>query len=342
MLKNDLVLRAARGEATPRTPVWLMRQAGRSDPDYRALRDRVGLPLEELFARPDLATEISLQPQRIGVDAIIMFQDILTPLAPMGARFVFRPGPVLEQPIRNVADLERLHTYDPRTELAYVADTLRLIRKSLNGALPVLGFAGAPLTLAMFLLEGKSPGDRPEHARAFLRGEPARFRELLAQLTDVTVEYLSLQIDAGADAIQLFESAAHLLTREEFVTWALPFEREVFARLGRRVPGILFVRDQPFVDLMAAAGADVLSVTTSVDLSAAKQEFPQLAFQGNVSNELLARGSLEEIDAAVGECIRAGGQAGHILNLGHGVLPETPFENVRRFVEVCHSTVLDP
>lgn len=169
MLKNDLLLRAARRQRTERTPVWLMRQAGRTDPEYRALRERVDLPLEAMFRHPDLAAEISLLPKRLGVDAIIFFQDILTPLAPMGAEFVFRPGPVLTSTLRASSDIDALCRCDPAESLGFVAEILQLIRKALDGDLPLLGFAGAPLTLAFFLIEGKSPGNRPEKVRVDAR-----------------------------------------------------------------------------------------------------------------------------------------------------------------------------
>ncbi|RME37052.1 MAG: uroporphyrinogen decarboxylase, partial [Planctomycetota bacterium] len=156
--ENHLFLRALRREPTPRVPVWLMRQAGRADPAYRRLRERNNLPLDELFRRPDLAAEISLLPERFGVDAIILFQDILTPLAPMGAAFRFRPGPVLEDPVREERDVERLTAFDPADALPFVGETIGRIRRALAGRLPLIGFAGAPLTLACFLIEGKSPG----------------------------------------------------------------------------------------------------------------------------------------------------------------------------------------
>jgi uroporphyrinogen decarboxylase len=159
----------------------------------------------------------------------------------------------------------------------------------------------------------------------------------------LTIDYLAMQIDAGANAVQLFESAAHLVSRREYETFAHPCHCRIFEALNGRAPGILFVREQPFVDLMAATGADVLSVGRCVDLRAAKREYGgRVAFQGNVDNQLLVHGSPQEIDKAVRQCIRAGGHAAHILNLSHGVLSETPFDNVCRFVETCQSTVLSP
>ena len=341
MLKNDLLLRAARRERTERTPVWMMRQAGRFDPEYRAVRARANLPLEVMFRTPELAAEISLLPKRLGVDAIIFYQDILTPLAPMGAEFVFRPGPVLESPPRTARDIGALRQYDPAAELGFVAETLRLVRKTLDGDLPLLGFAGAPLTLALFLVEGKSPVQEPGQARALMRLEPALMHRLLERLADMTVDYLAYQIEAGADAVQLFESVGDLLSEAEYREFAHPYHVRVFSKLAARVPTILFVKEQPFVELMASSGANVLSVGTCVDLAEARRRLGhKVAFQGNVDNRLLVSGTLDEIDAAVRACVRAGGHQGHILNLNHGLLKDTPLEHGRRVIETCQATIL--
>lgn len=336
MLKNDLLLRAARREKTERTPVWLMRQAGRSDPQYLALRERAKLPLEALFCHPEWAAEISLLPKRLGVDAIIVFQDILTPLAPMGARFVFRPGPVLESPVRTASDIERLRDFDPHTELDFMAKSLQLVREALDGDLPLLGFAGAPLTLAFFLIEGGSPGKTPRRATALMEENPSLLHRLLERLADMTADYLAMQIAAGADAVQLFESVADMVTPSQYEAFAHRYHVRIFARLGRRAPTILFAKERPEVALMVESGADVLSVGSCVDLAEAKRRFGhRVAFQGNVDNRLLVDGGFEEIDAAVRRCIEAGGHEGHILNLNHGLLKETPLDNIRRLVQTC-------
>ena len=341
MAQNDLLLRAARRERTERTPVWMMRQAGRFDPQYRAIRDNAGLPLEELFRQPDLAAEISLLPKRLGVDAIIIYQDILTPLAPMGAEFVFRPAPLLESPLRSSDEIDALRPYDPATELPFVARTVRLVRKALDGDLPVLGFAGAPLTLAFFLVEGKSPGEQPKRAAALMHTDPTLFHRLLDRLADMTADYLAMQIEAGADAVQLFESVGDLLSEAEYREFAHPYQVKVFSKLGDRVPAILFVKEQPLVELMVDSGADVLSVGTCVDLAEARRRFGhKVAFQGNVDNRLLVSGTADDIDKAVRDCVRAGQHTGHILNLNHGVLKETPFENGCRLIETCRATIV--
>ena len=339
VLKNDLLLRAARRERTERTPVWMMRQAGRFDPEYRALRDRHDVPLEVLFSTPEIAAEISLLPKRFGVDAIIYYQDILTPLTPMGAPFVFRPGPVLEEPVRSARQVAALHRFDPTEALPFVAEELRMVRTALNGDLPLLGFAGAPLTLAYFMIEGGSPGRDPQHARQVQQEDPRAMHELLALLADTTADYLAYQIESGADAIQLFESVGDLVSEAEYREFAHPYHVRVFERLAAKVPTILFVKEQPWVELMAGSGADVISVGSCVDLAEARRQVGhKVALQGNVDNDIVANGTLDEIDAAVRDCVHAGGHEGHILNLNHGVLKDTPFENGCRVIETCKTT----
>ncbi len=338
---NDLLLRAARRERTERTPVWFMRQAGRSDPEYVKLRERCGLALHDLFRHSELATEISLLPARIGVDAIIMFQDILTLLSPMGAHFEFHPGPVLANPIRTKSQIEALRLYEPEEELPYVGRTLQQLERAIGNELPILGFAGAPLTLAFFLLEGRSPGDRAMASRGLMREQPALLHELLGKLTDMTIRYLNYQIENGAHAIQLFESMADLLTPVEYREFAHPYHVRIFDELGSSVPRILFAKEQQDIDLMVRSGADVLSVGTCVNLeSAVRAHGQRTAFQGNLDNRLLAVGSAQSIEQAARRCIAAGNHQGHILNLNHGLLRETPFENVRLVVDICKETRL--
>jgi uroporphyrinogen decarboxylase len=340
-LKNDLVLRAARRQRTERTPVWMMRQAGRFDPEYRRIRERAKLPLEELFRTPDVATEISLLPRRLGVDAVIFFGDILIPLAPMGAEFVFRPGPVLDRPIRTTADIDALRPFDAAEKLPFVGRTLRHLSMALRADVPLLGFAGGPLTLLFFLVEGGSPGSEPRHALALLREAPAAAHRLLARLADMTAEYLAYQIECGAQAVQLFESNADLVTAAEYREFAHPYHVRVFERLERRVPTILFAKGHLDLDLMAASGADVLSLGTGVDLAEARRKYGRrVALQGNVDNRLLATGTPDQVEAATRDCIAAGGHEGHILNLSHGILKETPFENACRLINTAHSLKL--
>jgi uroporphyrinogen decarboxylase len=339
-LKNDLLLRAVNREAVPRVPVWLMRQAGRSDPEYRAYRERVGLDLYDLFRSPEHAVPISLLPRRIGVDAIIMFQDILTPLTPMGADFKFNPGPLLERPIASADRIEALQPYEVEAELGFVALTIRGLLEELGGALPVLGFAGAPFTLAAFMIEGKSPALELGPVLAFIREEPAAFAALLERLTAVTIAYLSYQVAAGVHAVQLFESMGERIPRPIYEQYVQPSHERIFAALSPKAPTILFVRGSPFPDLMLRSGAAVLSVGANTPLAAIQGHGGVV--QGNVDNQLLATGTPDEVEAAARACLTAGGGRGHILNLGHGILAETPFENVRRFVETTHAFAFPP
>ncbi|MEX2015479.1 MAG: uroporphyrinogen decarboxylase family protein, partial [Candidatus Hydrogenedentales bacterium] len=312
---NDLFLRAARGERTPRPPIWLMRQAGRTDPAYNALREEVGLPLEDLFRHPELAARISLLPQRIGVDAIIYFQDILTPLGPMGAPFVFRPGPVTERPVRSAAEVSRLRRYDVAQELPFIPETFRLVYQELGGELPVLGFAGAPLTLLVFLAEGRSFGNSAKHAMAFLREDAATAHELLALLTDITIDYLRLQIGAGAVAVQLFESAAHLLTPALYREFALPYQQRIFDAIEHDGAfTIMFAREWEDIDLLNASGADILSLHSRISISDARGRVGKgRVIQGNLDNRLLCEGSWEDIERAALACIQSGERRGHIF-----------------------------
>lgn len=335
---NDLMIRALRGEQTQRTPIWLMRQAGRTDPAYLKLRDGTGLPLEDLFRHPEWAAKISVLPQRMGIDAIIFYQDILTPLSPMGAHFVFRPGPTLVEPLVDVAAVDALSLYDVEKEMSFVGETFSGIHALLEGELPVLGFAGSPLTLAVFILQGGSFGETAAPAMTFIREHGAVAHRLLEKLCEMTIAYLKYQADCGAAALQLFESAAFLLTRDEYEEFALPYQQRIFAALKGVVPTIQFARDWPHLDLLDAAGADVISLPASISIAQARATLgADRVFQGNVDNKLLVDGTQAEIAAAARECVASGGSRGHIFNLSHGLLRETPYENVVHLVQTVLS-----
>jgi uroporphyrinogen decarboxylase len=269
-LANDLVLQALRGHATPRTPVWLMRQAGRFDPEYHRVRAEAGLELEDLFRHPEFAARITMLPLRLGVDAAILYQDILTPLTPLGAHFVFRPGPVLQRPVRTADDVARLGTLDPRRDQPFVAESIQRALQLLDGQVPLLGFSGAPFTLLAFLVAGQSPGDGAA-VHTFLREHEAAAHELLGRLADAMAAYLLDQVDAGVHAVQLFESCADLVDADGYRTWCLPYQVRALAPLAGRVPRILFARDVQ--DLSLLGGADAYSLATGVDLGAARAHF---------------------------------------------------------------------
>ncbi len=339
---NDLVLRAARGEPTPRTPVWFMRQAGRFDPAYRALKEREQRPLEAMFADPDIATEVTLLPQRYGVDALILFQDILTICGPMGARFVFRPGPVLAHPIRTARDVQGLRSMSPEDDMPYVSASIRHVLTSVDGALPLLGFAGAPLTVAAFMVAGESPGADLADLRTMMRESPEALHDLMRHLAAHTSRYLDMKVRAGVHAVQLFESMADRLSVDEYNTWALPYQQQVFTSMHEAATRIIFAKGFSDVRALLASGAECLSVSGDVDLrvARARPDCETVGIQGNLSNVLLRDGTPDEVERATRACIDAGRHRGHILNLDHGLFPTTPPENVSRAIQTAKTYVV--
>jgi len=334
--RNDLMERAFRGEETERPPIWLMRQAGRTDPEYNAFRERDGRQLDELFRDPDAATFVSLLPRRLGVDAIIYFQDILTPLAPMGCEFVFRPGPVTSAPIRRAEDVNALRPYDVADRLPF--RTLGNIQKELDGEMPVLGFAGAPLTLAVFMIEGRSFGASAASTLAFLDEQPDAAGRLLEKLTAMTIDYLTMQIEAGAFAVQLFESAAFLLTSEQYRRWALPYQQQIVDAVNGRAPTIMFAREWDDVTDLDASGADVLSLHSNITIADARALVGRdRVIQGNLDNQLLKNGPREVIETETRAIIESGECRGHVFNLNHGLLRDTPYEHVQFLVNLVRS-----
>lgn len=321
--ESDLV-RAARGLPAGRTPVWFMRQAGRSLPEYRALR--AGTAMLEACQDPDLVTEITLQPvRRHGVDAAILFSDIVLPLVVAGVDIEIEPGvgPVVAQPVRSVADVDALPLLDP-SRLDFLTAAVRTLVREL-GPTPLIGFAGAPFTLATYLIEG---GPSKEHARtkAFMYAEPEAWDRLLAHLAESAAIFLRAQVDAGASAVQLFDSWAGVLSAEDYENFVLPHSRVVFDGLGDRdVPRIHFgVGTGELLPLIGAAGADVVGVDWRVPLDeAARRVGPDHSLQGNLDPAVLLADS-GSVDAHVRRIVEQGRAArGHIFNLGHGVLPDT-------------------
>jgi uroporphyrinogen decarboxylase len=336
---TERLLRACRGEAVDRPPVWLMRQAGRYLPEYRRVRGDT--PFLDFCRDVDRAVEVSLQPiELVGSEAVILFSDIFVPIPGLGVEVDFRPGPVVAQPIRSLEQVQRLRAPDPRESVPFVFEILRVLRQELvSRRIPLLGFSGAPFTLAAYLVEGHGSPQFPT-LRRMLFGAPELLRELLARLTDLVVRYLDAQIEAGAQVVQLFDTWAGLLGVEEYREWVLPTHREIVAKLGReRAPRILFVGNGAHVvDAMADSGADVLSLDWRVDLAdAARRVGARASLQGNLDPCALTAPPAE-IARRVRALAAAGSQArGHVLNLGHGVLPETPVEGVRAFVDAARS-----
>jgi uroporphyrinogen decarboxylase len=342
--KNDLLLRAARGEPTERTPVWMMRQAGRYLPEYRAIRS--GLDFLTLCKTPDLAVEVSLQPYRIiGVDAVIMFSDILIPVEAMGqeVKLTEQKGPELPDPVRTRAQVEKLKVPDPLESVPFVMEIIRTLKRELDGAVPLIGFAGAPWTLAAYMIEGG--GSRSyAHIKRLMYTEPAMVHTLLDKIADTVILYLNAQIEAGAQVVQLFDSWAGELSLRDYEQFALPYEQKILASIDRRrAPAILFINGVgTLLEKMATSGADVLSIDWRVPMSGARQRTKnRVTLQGNLDPCVLLS-TPELIARSVAKLIDEGGRHRHILNLGHGILPSTPVENARAFVDAAKSDSRKP
>jgi uroporphyrinogen decarboxylase len=306
-----------------------MRQAGRWDPEFNRLR--AGLSFYEFSEDVERAAEASLLPRRFGVDGIILFYDITTLPVAMGLPFALQPviGPVPEQPIRTAADVNRLKAEPNPERYHHVRALLRRVREQLRGELPVLVFAGAPFTVATYCI---GTGKDIEATRAFARERPTVWEELLERLTTATLHFLRTLIAERADVYQLFDSWAGLLTKQEYDCWAQPRHEMIF-RSATEVPRILFVKECAYLDAMTKSGADVVSLGVRHDLLAARRDYPQLVFQGNVDEELLHKGTPHQVAAATRTCVAEGGGQRHIVNLSHGVDRNTPVVNFEAFVQ---------
>jgi uroporphyrinogen decarboxylase len=330
---KHLLVRAARGEPVERPPVWAMRQAGRWDPQFRAIR--AGLGFYEFSEDVERAAAASLCPKRFGVDAIILFYDITTlPLA-MGLPFELKKdiGPSPDRPVHTAADLARLNPEpDPQT-YQHIRALLKRVKDDLRSDLPVIAFAGSPFTVATYCI---GTGKDMAATRKFAAEQPAVWEGLLEKLSNATGLFLNTLIADGADVYQLFDSWAGMLTPDEYDRWAQPYHAGVF-RAATGVPRILFVKECPYLDKMAATGAEVVSLGTRHDLAAARSAYPHLVFQGNVDEEVLRTGTPDRVTVAVRDCLRAGGGQQHIVNLNHGVGKETPVENFEAYVRAARS-----
>jgi uroporphyrinogen decarboxylase len=343
-LANDLFLRALLREPTPRTPLWMMRQAGRYLPEYRATRARAG-SFMQLCMTPDYACEVTLQPlARYRLDAAILFSDILTiPHAlGLGLEFEAGEGPRIERPVRTAADIDRLPTLDPEQELRYVMNAVRLIRRELNGRVPLIGFAGSPWTVATYVVEG---GSSKAFARikAMLYGAPGELHRLLAHLTRATTDYLNAQIRAGAQAVMVFDTWGGALAPAAYREFSLRYMAEIVAGLvrehdGRRVPAILFTKGGgQWLAELAATGADALGVDWTTDLATARAAVAgRVALQGNLDPSVLYAPPAAIRDQ-VGRVLASYGPGpGHVFNLGHGIHPDVPPEHAGAMVDAVH------
>ncbi len=335
---SPVLIRACRRQPTPCTPVWFMRQAGRSLPEYRKLRE--GVPMLEACQRPELITEITLQPvRRHAVDAAILFSDIVVPLRAVGVDLdiVAGVGPVIAEPVRSNADLERIPLLRPE-QVEFVAEAVRLLVKELAGT-PLIGFAGAPFTLASYLVEG---GPSRDHARtkALMHGAPQVWSALLDRLADIALTFLRVQIDAGAAVVQLFDSWAGALSAADYERHVLPHSRKVLSGLAdTRVPRIHFgVGTGELLGLMGQAGADVVGVDWRVPLDQASARIgPERAVQGNLDPALLLA-DWSVVEREVRRVLAEGARTpGHVFNLGHGVPPNTDPDVLTRVTALVHA-----
>ena len=328
---EHLLIRAARGERVERAPVWAMRQAGRWDPEFRRIRD--GAEFFAFSEDVEKSAQASLCPRRFGVDAIILFYDITTlPLA-MGLPFELKPniGPYPDRPICTPEDLLRLNPEPAPESYDHIRKLLKRVKELLAGELPVIVFAGSPFTVATYCI---GTGKNMDATRAFAAERPAVWDGLLDRLRNATVGFLKTLVTEGADVYQLFDSWAGLLTPEEYARWAQPHHTHILNAVTG-VPRILFVKECPYLDAMAATGADVISLGLQHDLAAAQVAYPHLVFQGNVSEETMRLGTTEQVAAATRACLRSTGGQRHILNLNHGVGKETPVANFEAYIRAA-------
>jgi uroporphyrinogen decarboxylase len=349
MINNDRLIRACRFQEVDRAPVWMMRQAGRYLPEYRAVRAKSDFLT--MCKTPELAVEVSLQPYDIlGVDAVIMFSDILVPVEAMGMKFklIESRGPVFDTPLRSAAQVDKLIVPDPVEKTPFVLETLGLLRKHLENAVPVIGFAGAPFTLASYMVEGAGSKNYAE-IKGMMYREPKTVHALLDKLADTIILYLNAQIEAGAQVVQVFDTWAGELSTADYKEFALPYTQKIFEHLhrgpqGLGVPATLYVNGcSHLLETMAESGANVLSIDWRLEIGEARKRLDAvgaetIALQGNMDPcELL--GPPDSIASAVRDILKSAGGVGHIMNLGHGIMPMVPVENARAFIDAAKAGI---
>jgi uroporphyrinogen decarboxylase len=337
-LHNSRLLKACRREPVDRTPMWIMRQAGRYLPEYMAVRSKV--TFIELCQRPDLAAQVTLDAQRIlGVDAAILFADLLPMLMPMGLDLEYQhgEGPVIHNPLRSADQVDRLKELEDVGSLQFVFDAVQLIRRDLPADIPLLGFAGAPFTLASYAIEGGGSRNYVG-TKSLMYGDEGAWRTLMERLARSLVRYLRAQIDAGCQAVQLFDSWAGCLSPDDYRRYALPYSRMVLSAITPHAPVIHFVTGNPaLLPLQREAGGQVIGLDWRVNLADGWQTVGHdVGVQGNLDPVLLFS-DLPTLRQRVADILtQANGRPGHIFNLGHGVLPETPADNVKALVQMVH------
>lgn len=334
---NDRFLRACRRGPVDMTPIWLMRQAGRYQPEYRKLREKY--PMLELCTTPELAAEVTLLPlRRFDLDAAILFSDLTVPFLAMGVPFTLKEntGPVIAYPVRTDEDVDSLRLIEPEEDLPFVGQSIRILRRELN--VPLIGFAGAPFTLAAYLVEG-GPSRDYSRVRALMYSRPDLWQKLLHLLAENVTRYLRAQIEAGAQAVQLFDSWVGVLSPIVYRQWLLPVMKVIIAALKPLgAPIIIFgTGTASLLEVMAETGADVVGVDWRVPLDEAWRRIgADRAVQGNLDPAVLLAQAKTVRREAEDVLRRAGGRTGHVFNLGHGLLPDTPVENVEVLIETVH------
>jgi len=339
-MQNSLIIDAIKGKPVPRTPVWIMRQAGRYLPQYRDLREKV--TLLEAFHSPEIAAELTLQPvELLGVDAAIIYSDILLIPEALGMSLDYVPGkgPVFENPLRSDPNVEKLKiSSDFEGQLSFVSESIKSVKSKMDSSKPLIGFVGSPWTLAVYMIEGESSKNFV-NAKTFIYKEPDLFRELMEILTEAVTRGLQMQIDAGADLVQLFDSWAGLLNPQQFIDISLASIKKVVKNLNGTVPIIVFAKGANHsLDAMADCGADCLGIDWGSSLSQSRKTVDnRIALQGNLDPVVLLSNP-ETVRAETIRVLEAYGEgSGHIFNLGHGILPETPVENVKTMIETVRS-----
>ena len=331
-------LRACRRQPTEYTPIWLMRQAGRYMKEYRALRKRYSFL--EMCKNPELAVQVTLQPiEKFKLDAAIIFSDILIPLEPMGVEFEFAKGegPVFHHPLRERKDVERLSLFEPEEEIPFLMKAIRIVRKELEGKVPLIGFSGAPFTLASYIIEGG-------HSKNYVLTKSLMYQDrptwdaLMQKISEVLTRYLNAQIRSGVQALQIFDSWVGCLSPGDYEEYVLPYSKQVIEGVSKSVPLIQFATsNSTLLELMKRAGGDVIGVDWRVDIGEAWTRLGyDVAIQGNLDPVILL-GSVDLIEKNVKKILdHVGGRPGHIFNLGHGILPNTPPDHVAALVDMVH------
>jgi len=337
-MKDYPFLKACRREPTEYTPVWLMRQAGRYMKEYRALRKKYSFL--EMCKNPELAAKVTLQPiERFKLDAAIIFSDILIPLEPMGVEFEFAKGegPVFHHPLRERKDVEKLRVVEPEEELSFLMKAIRIVRKELEGKIPLIGFSGAPFTLASYIIEGGHSKNYILTKGLMVQDRPT-WDVLMEKISEVLIRYLNAQIRSGAQALQLFDSWVGCLSPHDYEEYVLPYSKKVIEGMDKKVPLIHFATSSStLLELMKRAGGDVIGVDWRVDIGEAWARLGyDVAIQGNLDPVVLF-GPVDLIEKEVKRILdRMDGRPGHIFNLGHGILPNTPVDHVAALIEAVH------